>query len=132
MLTNGIKLLTETRGQGAPAVKGDRVTYNARLFLRRGDEVTPDTEIIARARSQLAIRMVDGIELIDHQAVLGRREPIAGVERALYGMRCGGYRELEVSPHLAYGEAGVTGRIPPAAMLRVRLWLQQIEPAPKP
>ena len=35
----GLKLLEEREGAGTPAKKGDRVVYNARIFLKQGDEV---------------------------------------------------------------------------------------------
>jgi FKBP-type peptidyl-prolyl cis-trans isomerase len=125
-ITSGIELLEETVGHGPAATQGDEVTYNARFYLRRGDEVTWDNEIIARARGHLATRRVEDIELIDHVTTLGRRRVIAGVEKTLVGMRAGGFREVLVSPHLAYRDAGVPGRIPPGALLRIRLWVRQL------
>lgn len=125
-LAKGLELLDEIVGEGPKADKGAVVTYNARLFLRRGEEVTRDAEIISRAREHLRVRNVDGVELIDHVTELGRRRPIAGVEKSLYGMRKHGYREVLVSPHLAYGEKGIPGLVPPNALLRVQLWLQHV------
>ena len=128
-ITSGIELLDEVVGQGPAATRGDEVTYNARFFLRRGDEVTRDAEIIARARAHCTTRIIDDVELIDHVTTLGRHRAIAGVEKTLVGMRAGGFREVLVSPHLAYGNAGIPGRIPPDALLRIRLWLRQIRTA---
>ncbi len=129
-ITKGIALLDEHPGTGRPAAKGDIVIYNARLFLRRGDEVTGDTLSIAAYGAHLPTRVVDGVELIDHRTVLGKRRPIAGIEKSLLGMRSGGYREVRVSPHLAYGEAGLGERIPPHAVLRVQLWVRDIQTPP--
>ena len=129
-LANGIELIEEVIGQGPAADKGAVVRYNARFYLRRGEEVTRDREIIARARDQIETRVIGGIELIDHVTELGKRRPIAGVEKSLYGMRKSGYREVLVAPHLAYGEGGVPGLIPARAMLRIQLWVQDIRPAP--
>ncbi|MDH3380529.1 MAG: FKBP-type peptidyl-prolyl cis-trans isomerase [Gammaproteobacteria bacterium] len=128
-LTKGIELLDEAVGQGPVAEKGAVVTYNARIFLRRGDEVTRDAEIISRAREHLSIRDDEGCELIDHVTELGKRHPIAGIEKTLYGMRKDGYREVLVSPHLAYGEKGVPGLIPANALLRIRLWVRNVHQA---
>ena len=36
---SGLKLLEEREGEGREAQKGDRVVYNWRLFLSKGDEV---------------------------------------------------------------------------------------------
>lgn len=42
-----------------------------------------------------------------------------GLFYGIEGMRVGGKRTLKISPHLAYGEQGVEGMIPPNAVLRV-------------
>lgn len=125
-LTKGIELLDEVVGEGPEAVDGSVVVYNARLFLRRGDEVTQDAQILSRARPHLATRIVNGIELIDHVTQLGKRRTIAGVEKSLKGMRAQGYREVLVAPHLAYGQKGVPNLIAANAMLRIQLWVQGV------
>jgi len=109
------------------AEKGCVITYNARFFLRKGDEVTRDAESIGAYRLHLTIRVVDGVELIDHTTTLGKRQPIAGVEKSLYGMQSGGYREVLVSSHLGYGEAGIINLVPPNAMLRIKLWVHDVQ-----
>ena len=128
-IAKGIELLQEIEGTGAVAGKGDVVTYNARIFLRKGDEVTQDASIITRSRAHLKIRTIDGAELIDHVTELGKRRAIAGVEKALYGMKTCGFREVLVAPHLAYHEKGIPGLIPENAMLRIQLWVQDIRHA---
>lgn len=124
--TKGVVLLDEVHGEGPGAEKGALVTYNARIFLRRGDEVTRDAEIISRARQHLKTRTINGVELIDHVTELGKRRSIAGVEKSLYGMKKNGYREVLVAPHLAYGDRGVPGLIPANALLRIQLWVQNV------
>jgi len=126
-LAKGIELIEEVAGTGQAAARGSTVTYNARLFLRRGDEVTQDSRSIAAYRPHLKTRTLEGVELIDHSTTLGKRQPIAGVEMSLYGMRAGGYREVLVSPHLCYREAGIPGIIPPNAMLRIRIWMHDVQ-----
>lgn len=125
-LAKGVELLDEVVGVGPAAEKGSSVTYNARFFLHRGDEVTRDGEMISRARDHVTTRTIDGVELIDHFTELGKRLPIAGVEKTLYGMRKNGYREVLVAPHLAYGEVGVPDLIPANALLRIQLWVQDV------
>ena len=125
-IAEGIRLIREIEGTGPEAVRGSTVVYNARFFLRLGDEVTADEDIISRARDHVTTRHVDGVELIDHETELGKRRPIAGVEKSLLGMRAGGFREVLLSPHLAYGKKGVPGRIPGNAMLRIMLWLRDV------
>jgi hypothetical protein len=38
-LKRGIKLLEQREGIGDPAKKGDRILYNLKMFLHRGEEV---------------------------------------------------------------------------------------------
>ncbi|MCB1748642.1 MAG: FKBP-type peptidyl-prolyl cis-trans isomerase [Gammaproteobacteria bacterium] len=128
-LAKGVELLAELPGVGAPATSGARVRYAARLYLRRGEEITTDADLIARDTGYLETRHIAGVELVVHAITLGRRQAMAGIERALDGMRAGGYREVRIAPHLAYGERGLPGRVPPAAVLRVQLWLVRIEGA---
>jgi len=122
---SGLKLLEEREGEGTPTKKGDRVLFNMRLFLNKGDEV-PLNETQAKHLPKEMIRVVDGVTLIDRPIVLGRREAIAGVEHALMGMKVGGYRKVRVSPHLAYRDKGIPDLIPPDAVLIVELWLRAI------
>lgn len=127
-LCKGIELLNEQVGSGAEAIDGARVLFNARFFLRRGEEVLPCPVAAGESGFPTAHRFVDGAELVDFETVLGSRQVIAGVERALRGMRVDGYREVLVAPHLAYGLTGLADRIPPSAMLRIQLWLRRVYP----
>ena len=129
LLEKGIELVEDIPGRGAKAEKGCQIVYNARFFLRRGDEVTNDPRSIALYRDQLNIRQIGGVELIDHTTILGKRQPIACVEKSLYGMQAGGFREILASPQLCYGENGIDGIVPPNAMLRVQLWVQDVRSA---
>ena len=122
---SGLKLLEEREGVGTPANKGDRVLFNIRLFLNKGDEVRLN-ETQATHLPREMIRVVDGATFIDHTIVLGRREAVAGVEHALMGMKVGGYRKVRVSPHLAYRDKGIPDLIPPNAVLVVEIWLRDI------
>ncbi|MGH7215658.1 MAG: FKBP-type peptidyl-prolyl cis-trans isomerase [Nitrospiraceae bacterium] len=122
---SGLKLLEEREGEGMPANKGDRVMFNMRLFLNKGDEVSLN-ETQAQHLPKEMIRAVDGTTLIDRTIVLGRREAIAGVERALMGMKVGGYRKVRISPHLAYRDKGIPDLIPPDAVLICEIWLRDI------
>ena len=130
LLEKGVELVKDIPGRGAKAEKGCQIVYNARFFLRYGDEVTGDPRSIALYRDQVKVRQIGGVDLIDHVTILGKRQPIACVEKSLYGMQAGGFREILASPHLCYGEGGVEGIIPPNAMLRVQLWVQDVTSTP--
>jgi len=122
---SGLKLLEEREGEGRPAQKGDRVVYNTRIFLNQGDEV-PLNDIQAEQLPKAMIRVADGGTFIDHTIVLGQRQAIAGIERALLGMKPGGYRKVRISPHLAYRDKGIPDLIPADAVLVVELWLRNV------
>ncbi|MBI4002334.1 MAG: FKBP-type peptidyl-prolyl cis-trans isomerase [Nitrospira defluvii] len=121
---NGLTLLDEREGEGRAAQKGDGVAYNTRFFLNRGDEV-PLNDRQVKVLPQEMIRVEDGVSLIDHTIVLGRRQAIAGIEHALMGMKVGGYRKVRISPHLAYRDEGIPDLIPPDAALVVEIWLKE-------
>jgi FKBP-type peptidyl-prolyl cis-trans isomerase len=125
---SGLKLLEEREGEGKSAQKGDRVVYNIRIFLNRGDEVALN-EIRAKHLPKDMVRVEGATTFIDHTIVLGSRQAIAGVEHALLGMKVGGYRKVRVSPHLAYRDKGIPDMIPPDAMLICEIWLREIEAA---
>jgi FKBP-type peptidyl-prolyl cis-trans isomerase len=124
-LKSGIKLLDERVGTGEAARKGDRVIYNIRMFLNKGDEVPLNERQLEYLPASM-IRTEDGYRFVNHATRLGRREAIAGVEHSLIGMKQGGYRKVRLSPHLAYRDQGLDDLIPPDAVLLVELWLRQI------
>ncbi|MFZ1087619.1 MAG: FKBP-type peptidyl-prolyl cis-trans isomerase [Terracidiphilus sp.] len=105
-MTKGIEIRDLTIGSGAEATKESIVVANIREFLRRGDEVSYSPLFGTR-------RII----------VLWRRECIAGLLKGIPGMRVGGVREIIISPHLAYGEAGIPGRVPANALLRCEVEL---------
>jgi hypothetical protein len=105
-MTKGIEIRDLAIGTGTEATKESIVVANVREFLRRGDEVSQSP--------LLGIR---------HVIDLGQRNCIAGLRKGIPGMRVGGVREIIISPHLAYGEPGIPGRIPANALLRCEVEL---------
>lgn len=105
-MTSGIKIVAETEGTGSRAETGDVVAFECAAYLNRGSEV----------HGRRAER-----------TKLGSRQLIPGVEAALVGMREGGYRKVRISPHLAYRDGGVEGKVPRNAVLIYELWLNAIE-----
>ena len=125
-LPSGLEILEDVEGSGLATASGDTVVYNVRIFLNRGDEVPINDVQRDRGIPDTRIRHEDGQVFVDHISTLGKRQAIAGIEKALTGMRAGGFRKLRVSPHLAYRDRGVPGLIPPDAVLTVSVWLREI------
>lgn len=123
---SGLKLLEEREGEGRSAEKGDRVVYNSRLFLNKGDEVSLNEKQVQHLPEDM-IRVEAGVTFVDHKTLLGSRQTIAGVEHTLIGMKVGGYRKVRVSPHLAYRAKGSSDLVPPDAVLICEIWLRRIE-----
>jgi FKBP-type peptidyl-prolyl cis-trans isomerase (trigger factor) len=124
-LKRGIKLLEEGEGTGEPTRKGDRVVYNLKMFLNQGDEI-PLNERQAEHLPTEMVRIMNGTRLVDHRTTLGSREALAGVEYSLIGMKKGGYRKVQVSPHLAFRDKGLPDLVPANAVLVVELWLRDV------
>ena len=121
----GVKVLDDREGEGQPAQKGDRVIYNVRLFLNKGEEVPLNASQAEHLPKEM-LRIEGNVTFVDHQTVLGSRQTMAGIEHALMGMKAGGYRKVRISPHLAYREKGLSNLIPPQAVLTVEVWLRHI------
>ena len=121
----GLELLDEREGMGSAAQKGDRVVYNTRIFLNRGDEVPLNERQAAQLPPEM-VRVEAGVTMVDHTIVLGKRQAVVGIEQALMGMKSGGYRKVRIGPHLAYRDEGIPNLIPPAAVLVLELWLREI------
>ena len=109
----GIKLLEDRPGEG-DAVERHRI-YRVRLkmWLNKGEPVRwgQPWGLIDRARLE-----DDGSTLVTDLRI-DRENLIAGLFQGIDGMRVGGRRKIEISPHLAYGDRGIPGRIPPAAAI---------------
>ena len=96
---SGVQIHDLLLGNGDTARAGDWVTvdYVARLTDRTEVDSTYD-------RGQ-----PDEFQLGD--------APVAGWNEGLAGMRTGGRRKLVIPAHLAFGDDGVPGRVPPGATL---------------
>ncbi len=96
-LKNGVELLDEREGTGTAAGKGDRIVYNLRIFLNKGDEVLLNERQAEHLPKKKMIRTEEGYCFVNHETTLGRRQNIAGIEYSLAGMKPGGYRKVRVS-----------------------------------
>jgi FKBP-type peptidyl-prolyl cis-trans isomerase 2 len=120
-----IKVVTESIEEGITAKKGNCVTYSARFFLNRGDEITNDFKSIELYGDRIPTRNIEDVELIEHTTTLGKRQSITGDEVALTGLSPGSFREVIIPPHVAYGSTR-TDTIPPNSLLRAKIWLHEI------
>ena len=105
----GIEITDLRVGTGPEITQNNCVALNLRMFLRRGEEVFSSPAFGPR-------------KVIN----LRRRDSIAGLRKGIPGMRVGGIRQIVISPHLAYGAAGIPGRIPANALLRCEVELVAI------
>lgn len=105
----GVQSTDIVAGTGDEAVRDKVVAVNLRLYLLDGTDITASLQIPER-------------EVIN----LKRRDCIAGIRYGIEGMRVGGRRELIISPHLAYREHGIPGKIPPHATIRCTVELLDV------
>ena len=112
-LRSGLTLLVNVDGAGEPVRRQHNYRIRLRLWLNRGQPVrwTGAWGPVGVARLE-----DDGATLVTEVRV-DRRSLVSGLFYGLDGMRVGGTRRLEISPHLAYGGRGVPGVIPSGAVL---------------
>jgi FKBP-type peptidyl-prolyl cis-trans isomerase FkpA len=108
-MRKGIEIESEALGndRGRVARRGDTVTIRYQLFLNHGDL----------------------IEQQETTFTLGQRQVIAGLEYGVEGMLVGGTRRFRIGPHLAYRDEGVSGTIPPHAVLIFEVELLEVHAA---
>lgn len=62
------------------------------------------------------------------RAVLGAKQVIPGLEKALLGMKAGGQRHVVIAPSMAYGDVGAgDGLVPPRASVVYQIELRSLE-----
>ena len=116
-LRSGLILLADTPGSGDPVRRQQKYRIRLRLWLKRGEAVRWQT---AWGTAGVA-RLDDNGETLITEVRIDRRSLVNGLFYGVEGMRIGGTRRLEMAPHLAYGDRGVPGVIPPAAMLTAEI-----------
>ena len=111
MTTNsGLRYIDIINGTGQPAEIGDRVTVHYTGFLM--DSTKFDSS-------------VDRGEPLTF--VLGYGQVIKGWDEGVSTMMIGGTRKLIIPSHLAYGDRGIGGVIPPNADLVFDVQLLRVE-----
>ena len=125
-LRSGLTLLADVPGTGEPVRRQHNYRVRLRLWLNRGEPVRWQ---VASGPIDVARLEDDGASLVT-EVRIDRRSLINGLFYGMEGMRVGGMRRLEIAPHLAYGDQGVPGTIPPAAVLIAEITV--LEPGRRP
>ena len=111
LIRKGVKLLEENEGEGDLVERQRHYILSIRYTLNNGE--------VLDARPWEAGTGLGHPEdgFFKYRERLNRHDLISGLFYAVQGMRIGGYRKVVISPHLAYGEKGIPGQIPPNAKL---------------
>jgi hypothetical protein len=118
VLKKGLELLSEQDGGGAPVRKHSFYRIKLRMWLHRGEPVRWNAPWGLLDKD--AHLEDDGTVLITDVRV-DRVFLVAGLFYGIQGMNVGGTRVLRMAPHLAYGEQGIQGVVPPNAVLTAEL-----------
>lgn len=113
MARTGVRIIEDRPGDGAPIERQRVYRVRLKMWLNQGEPIC----------WQRAWGLVDGARLEDDGATLvsdlrvDRENLFPGLFQGIEGMRLGGRRKLKISPHLAYGDKGIPGRVPPGAVI---------------
>jgi uncharacterized protein len=127
-LRSGLMMRTDIPGSGDLVRRQHNYRIRLRLWLNHGEPVRwrmPSGPVgVGRLEDE-------GATLITEMRI-NRGTMMNGLFYGVEGMRVGGTRGLEISPHLAYGEAGIPGVIPPSAVLIAEITVLDEVPAGEP
>ena len=115
-MRDGIEVLSDTPGSGAPVRRHEWYQIRVNMWLSRGDPVhwtAPWGCAPARLED-------DGTTLYS-QVRYDREYLIAGFFQGCEGMNVGGIRKLKIAPHLAFREQGVQGSVPANALITAEI-----------
>jgi hypothetical protein len=117
-LKKGLDLLTEQIGEGPPVRKHAFFRIKLRMWLHHAEPVRwSDPWGLVDKGAHLE----DGGTVLVTDVRVDRVFLVAGLFYGIQGMNVGGTRLLRIAPHLAYGEKGLPGIIPPNAVLTAEL-----------
>jgi hypothetical protein len=112
-LRSGLTLLVDVPGEGDAVGRQRNYLVQLRIWLKRGEPVRWPSAWGPVGTA----RLEDDGETLVTEVRTNRGQMISGLFYGMEGMRVGGMRRLEIAPHLAFGERGVPGVIPPNAVL---------------
>jgi len=118
VLKKGLEVLSEQPGEGSPVRKHAFYRIKLRMWLHHGEPVRwSDPWGLVDKGAHLE----DGGTVLVTDVRVDRVFLVAGLFYGIQGMNVGGTRLLRIAPHLAYGEKGLQGIIPPNAVLTAEL-----------
>jgi len=116
-LRSGLTLLLDVPGAGELVRRQHNYLIRLRLWLKQGEAVRWQNTWGPGG----AARLEDDGETLITEVRIDRRSLVNGLFYGVESMRIGGTRRLAIAPHMACGDRGVPGIIPPAAMLTAEI-----------
>ena len=123
-LRPGLTLLLDLPGDGEPVRRQHHYLIKLRMWVKGGDAVRWRIASGVVGESRLED---EGLTLVSLMRI-ERRVMINGLFYGIDGMRVGGTRQLEIAPHLAYGDRGVPDTIPAGAALTAEITILEARP----
>jgi hypothetical protein len=116
-LRSGVVLLWDIPGIGEPIRRQHNYPVRLRFWRRDGQAIR--WQVPSGPAGQAYLEN-DG-EVLVTEIRTSRGQLINGLFYGVEGMRIGGVRKLEIAPHMAYGDRGVPGAVPPNATVVVEI-----------
>lgn len=116
-IKKGVQLIEEREGDGPVVLRRHNYVLAIRVALSKGEIISGPDKCLSHSIDENMKVSDDGY--FQHRTRIDRENLIAGIFYSVQDMKVGGYRKVTISPHLAYGENGIPGVIPPNAKLTV-------------
>lgn len=114
----GVEILSETVGSGELIERGNSYIMKIKMWLNKGEAVAWNN--VSTTNSEY-LQFSEDRTVFTGKKRVDRENLVDGIFYGIQGMKINGTRRLKISPHLAYGENGVEGIIPPNALLIVEV-----------
>jgi len=118
-LKPGVKLLEDIEGNGTLVERQQYYVLKIRISLNKGEIIKTPDQCLSHVLDDNLVVHDDGY--LEHRIRISRDGLVPGIFYAVDGMKVGGYRKVEISPHLAYKEKGIPGVIPENAKLTAEI-----------